>query len=35
MGRNPALREIIKEALKPQLWTINDKGKPGYFIYLI
>jgi hypothetical protein len=28
LDNNPALRYIIKEAVKPQLWTLNEKNYP-------
>ena len=27
LDANQTLRDIVKESLKPQLWTIPDKGK--------
>lgn len=31
LDQNPALRATIKEAVKPQLWTLNEKGYAEYY----
>jgi hypothetical protein len=28
LDANPSVRTIIKESVKPQLWTLNEKGFP-------
>ena len=28
---NPSIRLIIKECVKPQLWTLNEKGYTHYY----
>ena len=28
LDQNPAVRTIIKDGLKPHLWTFNEKGYP-------